>query len=53
MAEGLIVAAGHGSLGVILAGGTARVLAAIMFDEPLPFDAEPFDPSRFVRNMGT
>jgi glycine/D-amino acid oxidase-like deaminating enzyme len=51
--DGLIVAAGHGSLGVILAGGTARQLAATMFDEPLPFDAEPFDPSRFARNMGT
>jgi glycine/D-amino acid oxidase-like deaminating enzyme len=51
--DGLMVAAGHGSLGVILAGGTARQLAATMFDEPLPFDTEPFDPSRFARNMGT
>jgi glycine/D-amino acid oxidase-like deaminating enzyme len=53
MANGLIVAAGHGSLGVILAGGTARQLAATLFDEPLPFDTEPFDPARFARNMGT
>jgi D-hydroxyproline dehydrogenase subunit beta len=50
--DGLIVATGHGSLGVILAAGTARVLAAGLFDEPLPFDPQPFDPSRFARNMG-
>ena len=53
VADGLIVAAGHGSLGVILAGGTARLLAATLFDEPLPFDPQPFDPSRFARNMAT
>jgi len=44
--DGLIVAAGHGSLGVILAGGTARLLVATLFDEPLPFDPEPFSPDR-------
>jgi glycine/D-amino acid oxidase-like deaminating enzyme len=50
--EGLLVAAGHGSLGVILAGGTARLLAATIFGEPLPFDPAPFAPARLVRNMG-
>jgi glycine/D-amino acid oxidase-like deaminating enzyme len=49
--DGLIVAAGHGSLGVILAGGTARLVAATILGEPLPFDPEPFVPARFVRNM--
>jgi glycine/D-amino acid oxidase-like deaminating enzyme len=49
--DGLLVAAGHGSLGVILAAGTARLLAAILFDEPVPFDPGPFDPTRFARNM--
>jgi len=44
--EGLIVTTGHGSLGVILAAGTARLIAASMFDEPLPFDPGPFSPDR-------
>lgn len=46
VADSLIVAAGHGSLGVILGGGTARLLAATIFDEPLPFDPAPFSPDR-------
>jgi glycine/D-amino acid oxidase-like deaminating enzyme len=49
--DGLLVATGHGSLGVILAGGTARLLAALVLHEPLPFDPGPFDPNRFARNM--
>jgi glycine/D-amino acid oxidase-like deaminating enzyme len=44
--EGLMVATGHGSLGVILGAGTARLIAATMFDEPLPFDPGPFSPDR-------
>lgn len=52
VADGLIVAAGHGSVGVILGGGTARLVAAMMHDEPLPFDQQPFDPTRFARTMG-
>jgi D-hydroxyproline dehydrogenase subunit beta len=51
--DGLLVAAGHGSLGVILAAGTARLLAATIFEEPVPFDPEPFDPGRFARNMNS
>ena len=53
IAHGLIVAAGHGSLGVILGGGTARLIAATLFEEALPFDPQPYDPSRFARNMAT
>jgi glycine/D-amino acid oxidase-like deaminating enzyme len=49
--EGLVVAAGHGSLGVILAGGTAEVLGDTVSGETPPFDTAPFDPSRFARNM--
>jgi glycine/D-amino acid oxidase-like deaminating enzyme len=44
--EGLTVATGHGSLGVILAAGTARLIAASLFDEPLPFDPQPSSPAR-------
>lgn len=46
--EGLSVATGHGSLGVILAAGTARLIAATMFDEPLPFDPGPFSLDRLA-----
>lgn len=46
--EGLIVASGHGSLGVILGGGTGRLVASIVTGNPAPFDAKPFDPSRFA-----
>ena len=45
---GLIVASGHGSLGVILGGGTARLVTSIVTGEPLPFEAGPFDPWRFA-----
>ncbi|MGH2556468.1 MAG: NAD(P)/FAD-dependent oxidoreductase [Actinomycetota bacterium] len=46
LGESLTIATGHGSLGVILAAGTARLIAASLFDEPLPFDPEPFSPAR-------
>jgi glycine/D-amino acid oxidase-like deaminating enzyme len=49
--DGVLVAAGHGSLGVILAVGTAKLLAATVLDEPVPFEPGPFDPGRFARNM--
>lgn len=44
--EGLTVATGHGSVGVILAAGTARLVATAILDEPVPFDPEPFLPDR-------
>jgi len=47
LADGLVVATGHGSEGVILGGGTARLVRAIVAGEEPPFDAGPFDPHRF------
>jgi glycine/D-amino acid oxidase-like deaminating enzyme len=45
--DGLVVATGHGSEGVILGAGSAELTAAIVLEEPPPFDPSPFDPSRF------
>jgi glycine/D-amino acid oxidase-like deaminating enzyme len=45
--EGLVVATGHGSLGVTLAGGTADLVGALISGEDAPFEASPFDPFRF------
>jgi D-amino-acid dehydrogenase len=45
--DGLVVATGHGSEGVILGGGTAQLVASIVLGEPPPFDLTPFDPFRF------
>jgi glycine/D-amino acid oxidase-like deaminating enzyme len=45
--EGLLVASGHGSEGVILGSGTAELIAALALGEAPPFDASPFDPLRF------
>jgi glycine/D-amino acid oxidase-like deaminating enzyme len=46
--HGLVVATGHGSEGVINGAGTAELVAAVVFNEPPPFDASPFDPFRFA-----
>jgi sarcosine oxidase subunit beta len=48
LAEGLVVASGHGSEGVILGGGTAELVRAIVAGDEPPFDAAPFDPYRFA-----
>jgi glycine oxidase len=45
--EGLHVATGHGSEGVILGGGTAQLVAAQLAEEDPPFDAAPYEPLRF------
>ncbi len=45
--DGLFVATGHGSEGVILGAGTAELLAAQLAGEEPPFDPAPFDPLRF------
>ena len=45
--DGLVVATGHGSEGVILGGGTAELVAAIVGGTDPPFDASAFDPLRF------
>jgi glycine/D-amino acid oxidase-like deaminating enzyme len=47
--EGLMIATGHGSVGVILGGGTARLLTSQLTGEQPPFDPAPFDPRRFGR----
>ena len=48
VSDGVVVATGHGGLGVTLAGGTASLVAAAVAGGPEPFDAEPFAPGRFA-----
>jgi glycine/D-amino acid oxidase-like deaminating enzyme len=45
--DGLTVASGHGSQGVILGGGTGLLVAAMVLGGEPPVDPRPFDPSRF------
>lgn len=45
--EGLWIAGGHGSEGVILGAGTAQLLAALIEGRDPPDDPRPFDPQRF------
>lgn len=46
--DGLVVATGHGSQGVILGGGTGALVAALVGGREPPFDPSPFDPFRFA-----
>jgi glycine/D-amino acid oxidase-like deaminating enzyme len=46
--EGLFVATGHGSEGVILGAGSAELAAALILGTESPFDLAPFDPARFA-----
>ena len=46
--DGLVVATGHGSEGVINGAGTAELVASVVLGERPPFDASPFDPLRFA-----
>jgi glycine/D-amino acid oxidase-like deaminating enzyme len=48
VAEGLVVATGHGSQGIILGGGTGSLVAALVTGEEPPFDPAPFQPGRFA-----
>ena len=48
VADGLFVATGHGSQGVILGGGTAELVASLVTGEPPRFDPSPFEPNRFA-----
>jgi len=52
VAEGLSIACGHGSEGVILGAGTGQLVAAQLLGDDAPFDPEPFDPGRFVTAAG-
>lgn len=45
--DGLLVATGHGSQGVILAGGTGLLVAALAAGREPSFDPAPFHPGRF------
>lgn len=45
--EGLFVATGHGSEGVILGAASAEEVAALVLGDAPPFEAGPFDPLRF------
>lgn len=45
--EGLLVATGHGSEGVIFGSGTGMQVAALALGEEPPFDPGLFDPLRF------
>jgi glycine/D-amino acid oxidase-like deaminating enzyme len=47
LCDGLLAATGHGPEGILLGGGTAALVGAIVFGEDPPFDAAPFDPFRF------
>jgi glycine/D-amino acid oxidase-like deaminating enzyme len=44
---GLFAATGHGSEGVIMGGGTANLVAAMVQGREPPIDPTPFDPLRF------
>jgi glycine oxidase len=46
--DGLVLASGHGSEGVIMGGGTADLVAAFVLGRVPPFDPTPFDPMRFA-----
>jgi glycine/D-amino acid oxidase-like deaminating enzyme len=50
--DGLVVATGHGALGVILGAGTAQLVAAQVLGGRPPFDATPFRASRFAEATG-
>jgi glycine/D-amino acid oxidase-like deaminating enzyme len=52
LADGLSVATGHGSEGVILGAGTGRLIASQVLGQDPPFDPAPFDPRRFATAAG-
>lgn len=45
--DGLFAAAGHGPEGILLGGGTAALVAALVTGDEPPIDPAPFDPARF------
>jgi glycine/D-amino acid oxidase-like deaminating enzyme len=45
--DGLFVATGHGSEGVILGAGSAELAAALILGTEPALDPAPFDPLRF------
>lgn len=49
LGDGLFVASGHGSEGVILGAGSAELAAQLVLSETPWTDPTPFDPARFAR----
>jgi glycine/D-amino acid oxidase-like deaminating enzyme len=47
--DGLVVATGHGSEGVILGAASAELTATIVLGDEPTFEPAPFDPLRFDR----
>ena len=43
----LVVASGHGMLGMTMSAGTGQLVAEMVCGRPLSLDAAPFDPARF------
>jgi len=52
IADGLVVAAGHGSEGIILGAGTGQLVASQLLGGDAPVDPEPFAPLRFAATAG-
>jgi glycine/D-amino acid oxidase-like deaminating enzyme len=52
VADGLVVAAGHGSEGIILGAGTGQLVASQLLGGDAPVDPEPFAPLRFATAAG-
>lgn len=52
LADGLLVATGHGPQGVILGGGTARLVGSYAAGDEAPFDPGPFLPDRLAARSG-
>ena len=50
--DGLVVATGHGALGVILGSGTAELASSHVLGSPAPFDSTPFRADRFEDERG-
>ena len=45
--DNLVVATGHGMLGVTMSAATGEVVADLVSHRPAGFDLAPFDPARF------
>ena len=44
----LVMATGHGMLGVTMSAATGRLVSQIVCGEAAPIDLKPFDPNRFA-----
>jgi glycine/D-amino acid oxidase-like deaminating enzyme len=45
--EGLMLAAGHSRLGILLSGATCKIVADLITTGTTDFPLEPFSPTRF------